>query len=319
MQGDDPRKMSHHHIYYGDVHHHHGQKGHHGQKSHHEASEHHSGEEKHHDDSHESSEHHSGEEHHSEEEKADDHKDDVFYFAVGDDFGAYEFINDEGTLKGFHPDLIEALCAKLGYKCAWVMDKYSRCWETDGDYEYPGVGMNADWYTGCMGYWPYPRRLNAFNFTLSYTKVEPANVFWLESRNEDFQTDDLKGLNIGFIDGWSTSKHCLARETGSNIDDFTAHLFDNHHDMIAALHKGKIDLFLSAHHAFKVPDDLHQGDDFNCNHANRGAAFMLKYGHPAIDVINKGLEMMYNDGSYHKLCKEANEKYGDHGQIHCID
>ena len=45
------------------------------------------------------------------------------------------------------------------------MDRHSRCWETgpDGE-EYPGEGLLARWYDGCVGLVPSPGRMNAFNF-----------------------------------------------------------------------------------------------------------------------------------------------------------
>lgn len=244
-----------------------------------------------------------------------------YYFALGDDMGAFEFIDEKGGLQGFHVELINTLCDLGGYNCYYVMTKYKDCWTTQGDREYPGVGLLANWFTACMGYWPYPRRLNSFNFTMSYAKPQKASTFWLASRNDDFKDKaSAKGLKIGFIDGWSTSKFCLARQLGDSVDDFEAIMYNTHDDMVDALKSKKIDVFLSTKEGFTYGDELTAGDEYDCNYDNRGPAFMLKYGSPALELLNRGLEIIYNDGTYQKLCNRVNMKYGStRGRIDCLD
>ncbi|CAH1778656.1 unnamed protein product [Owenia fusiformis] len=293
MQADSPRDRpsgSSHHFYYGDVHHHH--EGHD------------------HSSSHES----------KSSEEDDDEEKPIYYFCVGDDFGPYEHISPEtGRITGFHIDLMNALCDEADLKCYYVMDRYANCWETEGDVEFPGKGLLDDYYSACIGYWPYPRRFNSFNFTLSFAKADNANAFWLKSRNDEFKEDDVKGLKIGFISGWSVSKQCLARETGNDVNDFTSVFFESYKDMVVALRDQKIDLMLGSRDTFVAPDDIHVGSSFDCSWNNRGPAFMLKVGNPLIKKLNKALSNIIDDGSYGKLCEEANKQYSSRGEIRCLD
>ncbi|CAH1782408.1 unnamed protein product, partial [Owenia fusiformis] len=250
----------------------------------------------------------------------------TWVFAVGDQKGALEFIDTDGFLKGFHIDLLKAICKTAGRKCTYVMDAYSNCWESTGDREFPGQGLLGKWYDACMGYWPSPRRLNSFNFTISYLKSDPAHVYYL-MENMNFDPKDFRGRNIGFMDGWATNEFCLAKDgnveaKGIQPGDYTEFYFKDHTDMVDALMEKKIDAFLSTEASYTPKEGsgvVTVGEGFSCSYNNRGTAFMTHYNNPVLDWLNAAMQEIYDDGTYRRICKKAQLDYAKHGKLLCLD
>ncbi|CAH1789007.1 unnamed protein product, partial [Owenia fusiformis] len=254
----------------------------------------------------------------------------VWKFSTGDEGGAYEFLDDDGYLRGFHIDFIKKLCERAEKECVYIQDAYNHCWETKGDKEYPGKGLLDGWYDACVGWWPYPRRRNSFNFTIAFTKVDRANVYYLEG-NKKFNPKDFTNTHIGFLDGWATNKFCLAdqgtdlAEKGTAGGSYHEFYYKVHKEMVKALENGVIDAFVSPDSVFN-PANV-QGlkavseDGFVCTRGEEGAghAFMAQYKNPVIDWLNEAMLSIYDDGTFRELCKKSQHKYNSKGKIRCLD
>merc|ERR1711976_600455 len=109
----------------------------------------------------------------------------------------------------------------------------------------PGVGLLDQWYDACMGLYPTPQRMNAFNFSVPFTEnIRAALHYRLDSNPDD--PDNVTGKKIGFVEGWVISAQCLNRKAGVTAHDYTAIYYDSHNEMIDALKRGEVDAALSA-------------------------------------------------------------------------
>ena len=48
--------------------------------------------------------------------------------------------DNDGHAKGFHIDLMTAVCGRAGKTCYFLIDAYHNCWNTQGGRELPGIG-----------------------------------------------------------------------------------------------------------------------------------------------------------------------------------
>jgi len=282
---------------------------------------HHDTDEKHHDDSSSSSSSEEHDDHHDDNHSDDDDDDDrIWNFQIGDNFGAYEFIDPaDGALKGFHVDLLRAVCERAHKQCYFIFDNYEHCWQTQGGHEYPGIGLLDEYYDGCLGLYPTAERKNSFNFTLPYTTSLRAVLVF---RKGEVPADkNIASKTIGFVSGWAISKNCLARQTafhGNRIGEYTALFYENHDRLVAALKSKEVDAVLSAEHLMATSKEAFEtlAPKFGCTLG--GLSVMTRYGSEVINWWNHAYEELHDSGDFRKLCVKAEDAYGSYGDINCL-
>ncbi|XP_022096000.1 uncharacterized protein LOC110982119 isoform X2 [Acanthaster planci] len=80
--------------------------------------------------------------------------DKIWVFAIGhDNRFNLEYIDElSGTVRGFHVDLVEAVCNVANKNCRLMWDVYENCYNSQaGKRPRPGVGLVSRWYDGCTG------------------------------------------------------------------------------------------------------------------------------------------------------------------------
>jgi len=112
----------------------------------------------------------------------DDHDDEhhrVYRFHVAEeDYGAYLYHDESGKAEGFAIDLMHAVCDHAGKECYYLLDKNTNCWYFEEGHEYPGIGLMAGWYDGCLGMLPTTERKNSFEFSDAFTQNMKAALYY---------------------------------------------------------------------------------------------------------------------------------------------
>ncbi|XP_003723892.2 uncharacterized protein LOC100892647 [Strongylocentrotus purpuratus] len=178
----------------------------------------------------------------------------VWTIAIGD-FGVnLEYLDEVSyQIKGYNVDVVEAVCKLANKTCVLMRDVNQRCWDSEpGQQARGGEGLMSGWYDACTGWVKtYPRSLT-FDFTRAFVKRKDVAIYALNTSTVDYR--DLTGLNVGFIDGWASDEHCLARYvsngiTGASLPSDRIHHLSSGMELIQALRSGQIDVAF----AIKLP------------------------------------------------------------------
>ena len=250
------------------------------------------------------------------DDRDEDEDDTIYRFMVAeDDYGAYVYHDEEGYAQGFEIDLLLEVCRRADKKCYFTMDKAEHCWYNEGGHEYPGVGLLAGWYAGCMGFFPTVERKNSFDFTRSFTKTPEVTVW--------YNKDALNQTNysIGFVKGWAATPACLDRQSDQEwfgrLGQYTQVYFETMKDMLAGLRSGEVDGILGPQILSRVLEEegfSHVDPHFQCT--TGGAAVMFRYGSDA-SWWNKVLDDMVEDGDFRDFCRRSARTHADHGELFC--
>jgi ABC-type amino acid transport substrate-binding protein len=245
---------------------------------------------------------------------------------LGHSYGAHEYIDEAGYLKGFAYDLVKGVCEEAGMTCETVWDKYQNCWESPaGKHPNGGVGLHDEWYHVCMGWWQTIERIHVFNFSKEYGKTPLSHFFVAAGNPKGFDASDITGKKIGFIDGWATDEKCLARMTDSITGAFlpegsVVHAPDSS-DLADLLTSGAIDAaFCSADtmEEFVTAGTVEQITvDKSCLIGGNSA--MTRKDSPFIQLWNDGFDAFKASGKYQQLCDNAPTAYPGKGTIDCVD
>jgi len=144
---------------------------------------------------------------------------DIWTFAIGHDGTNIEYIDDvSGTLRGFHVDIVDAVCAQANKDCRLVWDIYENCWDSQaGQSSRGGFGLMARWYDACTGWFNTYQRALTVQFSDEF-RLGLSGIFYVRQGNPGgFDATNIRsGQIIGFVDGWASDEHCLAR-SGATI------------------------------------------------------------------------------------------------------
>jgi ABC-type amino acid transport substrate-binding protein len=250
----------------------------------------------------------------------DDDDDHTWTFAMGDDFGAYNYLDAEGHLKGFNVDLMHAVCEVAHKKCYFIEDRFSHCWHNDHIHESPGEGLLDGWYDGCFGFESTPERVNSFDFTDDYSEKEHSSLYY---RTGEPALTDLAGKKIGFVHGWASSVHCLERQGNAfqhnKHTDFIPMFFQDHDELEDALQNKTVDVVFSEDvfdHEAEVKKGVTQ-DTHELYCSDHGEAIMTRHDSPVIKWWNKAFKSFKKSGKFKALCEKAKKEHAAHGVIHC--
>ncbi|XP_071488008.1 uncharacterized protein [Diadema antillarum] len=253
----------------------------------------------------------------------------VWKFAIGHDGTSVEYIDDTtGTLRGFHVDIVNAVCAEAKKTCRLVWDIYSNCWTSEaGQKSRGGVGLMSGWYDACTGWFNTHERALTFQFTAALRK--PYNgVFYVKPGNPGgFDPTNIRAdQRIGFGDGWSQDEHCLARNsdaiTGVPLDPSQILHFKTLAEIVAAVKSNQIDAAFVNENC--LGDQLEQLGDLIITNCNRGGAAMMAPKDSTLSTWwNPAFEAIRQSGVYADICARIDTEHGAlrsfAGPVICLD
>ncbi|XP_041460829.1 uncharacterized protein LOC121411984 [Lytechinus variegatus] len=118
-----------------------------------------------------------------------------------------------GTLRGFHVDIVDAVCAAANKDCRLIWDVYENCWDSEaGQRSRGGFGLMARWYDACTGWFNTYERALTVQFSDEF-RVGLSGIFYVRPSNPGgFNPTNIPSNQIiGFVDGWASDEYCLAR------------------------------------------------------------------------------------------------------------
>lgn len=247
----------------------------------------------------------------------------IWNIAVGHDYGAHEYINEGGYLTGFTYDMIDAVCSAAGINCRTIWGKYSNCWESaPGQHAYGGKGLLGRWYDACAGWYTTIDRIHVFDFSMNW--LNPPKAYFFVKKGNTFDSSNLTGKKIGFIQSWASDEKCVARQT-----QLTGHFLLNSQIIYAAdpagladmLDKNTIDAgfstietmdpYVKAGTVTQLTDK-----DFQCMIS--GNAMMTRKDNDFIHYWNTGFMKIRNNGKFKALCQKGTEAHKQVGTIDCV-
>ncbi|XP_002732455.1 putative histidine-binding protein [Saccoglossus kowalevskii] len=232
---------------------------------------------------------------------------------------ALEYIDDEGAMKGFSIDLINAVCEEAGRNCETQYDHNSNCFAHDDNHFLLGEGLISKQYDVCMSWFKTKDRTHVAAFTEPYWKTDNIYNLYVPSDNpNEFDENNIAGKKIGFMDGWTGGHTCLEDVAGA--DTMTQEYIIQMKDLFNKLRNGELDA------AFVL-------DGFAKNYLKNGFQKIgkgIKCAEPGIthaiarkdndvtDWFSETLREMKTNGKYYGLCNKAKRDHGSKGPINCV-
>ncbi|XP_072027428.1 uncharacterized protein, partial [Amphiura filiformis] len=252
-------------------------------------------------------------------------EDKIWTFAIGHDGTNLEYIEDTtGTLRGFHVDIVNAVCTIANKNCRLVWDIYRNCWTSQaGERARGGLGMMSGWYDACTGWFNTYDRALTVDFTTAFRKPL-MGVFYVKNGNPDgFQWTDLTGKQIGILDGWAQDEHCLARKsdiiTGVPLETSQIVHYVTIEAGVAAVNNGDVAaLFANTNQDSRglqvVSDELSCTKDGGCMMFRKDAR-IAAWWNPAFERLK--------ETTYRDICARVDKDHGAQpgagGDIICVD
>ncbi|XP_071784086.1 arginine-binding periplasmic protein-like [Asterias amurensis] len=240
----------------------------------------------------------------------------IWVFAIGHDGSELEYIHElSGTVRGFHVDLVEAVCARANKNCRMMWDVYENCYRSKvGERSRPGVGLVSGWYDGCTGWFNTYERAVSVSFTKPFRKPQESVFFVRRGNPGNFMANDLTGKTIGFIDGFSSNEHCLKRTkvTGGDLPpDRTKH-FMSSESAVQAVNNQEVDAVFANIYSLDLAEhlDIASGDTIS-SCSGDGAGIMIRKDSRLADWWNPAFDQLKMSNEFQRICSEVSAKHGD--------
>lgn len=145
-------------------------------------------------------------------------------------YAPWNYLDDSGKLAGFEIDLGNALCAKAGLECEFVVNEWDSIIPNlvAGNYDLIMAGMSIT-----------DERMQTIDFSSDYYPPDPSRYAGVSGSNLNF--DNLSGARIG-AQGATIQSAYLEENFGANNDIVT---FETADQSIADLMAGNIDVLLA--------------------------------------------------------------------------
>ncbi|XP_001192880.2 uncharacterized protein LOC755972 [Strongylocentrotus purpuratus] len=255
--------------------------------------------------------------------------DDVWTFAIGHDGSNVEYLDrTSGTLRGFHVDIVNAVCAQANKNCRLVWDVYGNCWNSRaGEQARGGPGLMGGWYDACTGWFNTYERAITFKFTNPLRKKINGQFVVKQGNPSNFDPTSIGSTQkLGFGDGWSTDEHCLARNSdtisGVPLDSSQVVHYSTREQLIAAILNDEVVAGFSNAHTL-LDSGLQQiGPDItNCQRA--GGSIMTRMQSTLPDWWNPAFDALKANGAYKDICAKIDNEHGSQrgfaGDVVCLD
>jgi len=249
------------------------------------------------------------------EEEVEEVDDKVYTFHIHEaDHGAYLYHDEEGRAVGFEIDLLHEVCERAGKECYFILDKGKNCWYNEGRSEYPGKGLMAGWYDGCLGFFPTVERMNSFTFTKSFTENMKVSLYY---KQEGLM--QKANRTVGFVENWPLNPQCLDRQAEYADEEYQSVFFSDIRSMMKAVLNDEIDAAIAPKvvgmELERRGKALSHTDYFSCT--TDGAGVMTRYGSDVVNWWDKTFNEMVDSGDFRKLCLKASKVHGAKGKIYC--
>ncbi|XP_041459215.1 uncharacterized protein LOC121410902 [Lytechinus variegatus] len=255
--------------------------------------------------------------------------DDVWTFAIGHDGSNVEYFDQtSGTLRGFHVDIVNAVCAQANKNCRLIWDVYSNCWDSQaGQLARGGIGLMGGWYDACTGWFNTYERALTFKFTNPIRKKFNGQFFVKQGNPNSFNPTSIGSTQkIGFGDGWSSDEHCLGRNSdtisGVPLDPSQVVHYGNRNQLIDAVNNNEVvAVFTNAHTLLNSGLEQVGPTITNCQRA--GGSIMTPMQSTLPDWWNPAFDALKQSGAYKDICAKLDNEHGSQrgfgGDVVCLD
>ncbi|XP_038069048.1 uncharacterized protein LOC119738282 [Patiria miniata] len=248
----------------------------------------------------------------------------IWVFAIGHDGTNLEYIDDlTGTVRGFHVDIIEAVCNFGNKNCRLMWDVYENCY-TQMPNQRPrvGVGLVSRWYDACTGWFATYERIASVSFSKPFRQPLSAVFFVKRGNPQAFSSTDLTGKKIAFIDGHASNIFCVRRAgiTGVDRTAMIVH-YSTREEIIAGVNGGEVDAVFANDQIFNLRTDLDvaAGNPITtCMQA--GAGMMVRKDSRLPNWWDPAFDQLKQTSQYRQICDEitTNHDQSDH-EVECVN
>ncbi|XP_030849338.1 uncharacterized protein LOC115918889 [Strongylocentrotus purpuratus] len=239
----------------------------------------------------------------------------IWMIAIGHYGSNVEYLDEETyTIRGFNPDIVDAVCSIANKNCKLVYDVYGNCWDSNaGQRPRGGQGLMGGWYDGCSGWVQSFDRLLTFSFTKPFMEANKVGMY--AKSGSTLSYSDLTNLKVGFSDGWAYDEFCLARYTdiaGSSLRQGQITHFASTERLIEALNSGEIDvIFVSALSQYDSALMRITPSDFENKCLKGGNSVMTRHNNrDFVNWWNDAFDRLVQRGRYDEICKTVSDRHG---------
>ncbi|XP_048763923.1 uncharacterized protein LOC125671961 isoform X2 [Ostrea edulis] len=235
----------------------------------------------------------------------------TWVFAVGGNRRPWNFIDDDGILKGADLDLIQAVCKVANQKCATTVVPIEACVRTVRDRFYPGEGLMERWFDACTGYVSSVDRVNALQFT-EPIRTTTSTFTVLKGNPKNFNPQNLQNAVIVHLNGAFTNEQCTIRiGLGRPKQVLVASGIAEAKQLLT---NRTADALFSPRTRF---DDLEVlPGRYKCD--INGVGMMVKKDSDLPSWWNPAFKQYYLSGKYNDACDQINQKYGGFPVRNCL-
>jgi ABC-type amino acid transport substrate-binding protein len=248
----------------------------------------------------------------------------IWTIHIGHDYGAHEYFDETGYIRGFTPDLIKLVCSAANLDCRTVWDKYENCWDSQaGEHASGGQGLLGRWYDGCMGWYTTVDRIHVFTFSEPYAKA-PLSYFFVPKADTTFDPSNIVGKKIGFIEGWASDEKCLARASnikGGFLPKGSVMHYADATSLRDAVISGAVDAAFASYETlqkFTGPSGSLKQLTQSQSCMLAGNAMMTRKDSELAGLWNSGYQKVRGNSDFQQLCKAARLEHGEYGDIDCL-
>ncbi|XP_006811292.1 L-arginine-binding protein-like [Saccoglossus kowalevskii] len=257
------------------------------------------------------------------DEKSSD-KEYIWTFAIGHDGTSLEYIDETGGLKGFHVDIVNAVCQIANKNCRLIFDLYQNCWDSEvGHFPFAGKGLLGRWYDACTGWFATYERLRSVDFTDEFRSAFPAAFYVKNGNNRNFDWTNIAGKKIAIFDGWASDEYCIGRNSekiaGTDVTDPNQFIhYSNKLAILNAINNELVDAAFVNTNMFTQTEAEKVGDDLTC--VRGGGAMMMRKDSTLASWWNPAFTRLKETSEYRQICQAVTDDHGDMpGTVVCVD
>nr|XP_022295848.1 uncharacterized protein LOC111105758 [Crassostrea virginica] len=235
----------------------------------------------------------------------------IWLFAVGGNRRPYNFIDDDGILKGADLDLIQAVCNIANQKCATTVVPIEACIQTIRGRFYPGQGLFGNWFDACTAYVSSVDRVNALQFT-DPIRTTTSTFTVLKGNPKNFDPQNLQSAVIVHLNGAYTNEQCTIRiGLGRPKQVLVASGIAEAKELLI---NQTADALFSPRTMFNDLEVL--PGRYKCDIS--GVGMMVRKDSELPQWWNAAFKQYYMSGRYNDDCDQINQKYGGFPVHSCL-
>jgi len=248
----------------------------------------------------------------------------IWVFAIGHDGTNLEYIHDlTGTVRGFHVDIIEAVCAVANKNCRLMWDVYENCYfQRPNQRPRPGVGLVSKWYDACTGWFATYERSASVSFTRPFRQPLNAVFFVKRGNPRNFDSSNLTGKKIAFLDGHASNIFCIQRAkiTGADLPADSIVHYSTRDEVITGVNGEEVDAVFANDQIFNLRTDLDVAAGAPVTTCMQdGAGMMVRKDSRVPDWWNPAFDQLKQTSTYRNICSQILERHdqSDH-EVQCV-